>query len=238
MKNEIVKKYRLEQIRFSDKLELTHSFSKIKTIAGIDIAVFNDRAICAVVLLDYKTLNVIERMHINVPAVHYMPEYRCFLEGPIMVEALNKLSQKPDVVMITGHGIIHPRKCGIASYVGLILDVATIGVGKKIFDGYVKSGKVYYEKELRGFEIKTKEFANPIYVSPGNKISPGTALKVATEMIKGHKLPEPLHIAQMYANKIKRKISSDKSKTEIKDSSIKKTEIEIKKNTEKKKANW
>ena len=92
----------------------------------------------------------------------------------------------------------------MASHVGILLDTATIGVTKRLMLGEVKDKTVYVDKEARGYGLITKEHANPIYISPGHKISLKTSLEVIKKCIRlPHKLPEPLHLARKQGNKIR-----------------------------------
>ena len=91
----------------------------------------------------------------------------------------------------------------MASHIGIALDKPTIGVSKRLLHGEVKEGKVYDNGHVIGFELETKENGKPIYVSPGHKVSLNTALQLIKENLKGHKMPEYLHLAHKLTNKIK-----------------------------------
>ena len=117
------------------------------------------------------------------------------------------LEQKPEVLIVKGNGILHPRRIGMASHVGILLDIATIGIAKKMMAGEIRERTIYVEKEARGYELITREHSKPLYISPGNKIS----LKKSLEVIKNclrypNKLPMPLHLAHKYGNQIKEEI--------------------------------
>ena len=127
---------------------------------------------------------------------------------PAIIEAFNKLDLEPELLLIEGSGILHPRKLGIASHLGLALNIPTIGITQKLPIGNVEQGKVYLNRDFLGFEVKTKEHALPIYISPGNKIFLGTTLKIIKQtIVYPHKLPEPLHLA----SKLVRKKAKNKS---------------------------
>ena len=104
--------------------------------------------------------------------------------------------------MVAGEGILHPRKFGIASHLGLVLNKPTIGIADKLICGEIKSGKVFIHKDLSGFEIKTRQHSNSIYASPGHLISLGYVLNIVSRVIKyPHKMPEPIHLANKMARK-------------------------------------
>ncbi len=121
---------------------------------------------------------------------------------PAIIEAYNQLEQEPDLLLIYGTGILHPRGLGMASHLGLALNKSTIGITTWLPYGIVEKGKVIVDAEVKGFEVITKEHANPLYISPGHLISVGSALHLIPSMICfPHKLPEPLHIAQRAVKK-------------------------------------
>lgn len=91
----------------------------------------------------------------------------------------------------------------MATHVGIVLNTPTIGVAKSLLLGVVKNRKVYVDGEVRGYELYTKKGCKPIYVSPGHKISLKTSVKVVKDCVRGHKLPEPLRLAHLYANEVK-----------------------------------
>ena len=187
------------------KVVLDDGFEKIERVAGVDLAYNQDHAICAAVVLDYESLEIIEKHHTETKVeVPYLSTFLAFREaGPIM-KAVENLEF--DVLMLDGHGIAHPRGIGVASHVGVLLDVPTIGVAKRILCGEVK-GKVetgkpaplIHKNRQVGHAYRTKEGTNPIYISPGHKVSIESALSITKNCIKDHKLPEPLRLAHMLA---------------------------------------
>ncbi len=192
-----------EQLKLSQKIVLKDEFKKIKTVAGIDQVYQDKEVISCIVVCDYKTLKIIEKQIAKVKApIPYIPGLLAYREMPAAIEAYNKLETKPDVIIVDGHGIAHKRRFGLASHLGLALNKPTIGLAKSLVIGKVENGKIFIEKDMVGFEFKSKEHARSLYVSPGHLISLGTALKVITETIKPpHKLPEPLYLAHKFAKK-------------------------------------
>ncbi len=176
-------------------------FDNIKTIGGFSIAYEKEAAVCAAVVFDFKTFEIIDKtIVITTPAMPYVSGFLSFREGPAIVEAYEKLSLKPDVILIEGHGILHPLKAGLACYVGVSLKVPTIGLAKSLLAGHMKDSKIYIGDIARGEAVRTKEHAKPLFVSAGSNISTNTALQVVQSCIKQpHKLPEPLHIASRLA---------------------------------------
>lgn len=176
--------------------------NNIKTIAGFDLAYFKDNVICVAIVLNYKTLDLIEKTYtiskVNMP---YIPSFLMFREGPPIIETYKKLKNKPDIIMVEGHGTAHRLSSGLACYVGVSLNKPCIGVAKKLLLGRVINDKVFINNELRAIQLKTK--SKSIYISIGNKISLETSLKIVKNCLKHNKLPKPLHLAHKYATKIR-----------------------------------
>ncbi len=201
-----IEKMRKEQLRLAQEIVLRDEFGAVKLIGGCDCTFEDETVIAAIVVLEYPSMKFMEVAYGRQEnAFHYVPGYLSYRELPAVVEAFSKLDHKPDILFCDGNGILHPRRIGVASHLGIALDIPSIGIAKKLLFGQVREGKVWVENEIRGFEIKTKDAANPIYVSPGHKVTLGTALKLVMETTRPpHKLPEPLHMAHKYANKVRK----------------------------------
>jgi deoxyribonuclease V len=186
---------------------------KIKTIAGFDAAFFGDKAVCAAVVLDFKTMAVLESKYLLVkPEMPYIPGFLAFREGNAIMQAYYDLEHDPDVLMVDGHGIAHPMRAGLACYVGVEAAKPCIGVAKKLLIGEVVDDNVMIGNEIRGKLVKTKEHAKPVIVSPGHLISVETAAEIARKcIVYPHKLPEPLHQAHRLAEKMAVKYQGEKA---------------------------
>lgn len=203
-----------EQISLSKKIILKDDFKSVKTIAGIDQAYVDENVISCIVMCDAKTLEIIEEQTaIAKAAMVYKPGFLAYRELPAMVEAYNKLKTTPDIIMVDGNGIVHPRGLGIASHFGLAISKPTIGIASNLMHGRIENGKIYIEKDHVGFEVITKEHASPIYISQGHLISIGTAVKIVRESLKPpHKMPEPLHWAHRGARREMKRLVEEKEK--------------------------
>ncbi|RLI92548.1 MAG: deoxyribonuclease V [Candidatus Altiarchaeales archaeon] len=182
---------------------------KIKTIAGVDQAFpERDRVRSCIVVLSFPELNEIERAFSEIETgFPYIPGLLTFREGPSIIEAYKKLRKRPDILMIDGHGIAHPRRMGIATHVGILLDIPTVGVAKKKLIGDFKAPErigeyepLRYQNEIIGAVLKSREGCNPLFISPGYKISLKTGIEVVKKCLKGHKLPEPTRLAHKFVN--------------------------------------
>jgi deoxyribonuclease V len=137
-------KLKEEQLKLAKKVITTDTIEKITTVAGADEAYVNDKIISSIAVCDYKSLDVIEEKHAIADAkIPYKSGFLFYRDGPAVMEAFNKLENKPDVLILKGNGILHPRRIGMASQVGILLDTATIGVAKKLMLGEVKDRTIY-----------------------------------------------------------------------------------------------
>lgn len=203
-----VEELKKEQIRLAQQIIIKDEFSEIGMIAGVDQAFFNDKIISAIVACHNETMEIVEREYVIVDAqFEYIPGLLCFREGSAIVDAFRRLKTTPDVLLVEGHGIAHMRKLGLASYVGLTLDQPTIGVAKNLLAGKIIDKAIYINKEMRGYEFKTRKVSKPIYISPGHKVSLESSLEIVKNCLGEHKLPEPLYLAHRYANEVKKRES-------------------------------
>jgi len=197
-----------EQTELAKKIVLKDRLPrKIKTVAAVDQSFPDEKTVVsAVVVCNYKTFDVVERAHsivrTNFPYISGFLSYR---EGPAIIEAVSALKTKPDVLLVDGNGILHFRKAGLASYVGVQLDIPTIGVAKSLLCGYIVKmdkdlSEVIYKDELRGYIF---EPSRKVIVSPGHLVSLKTSLNVVQHCLKEYSFPEPLRMAHQHANKIK-----------------------------------
>ena len=203
-----------EQLKLAQKVVLKDNFTKIKTIGGTACLPLGNKLLAVIVVCEYPSMKVLEKQsYLLSDPLNYIPGFLAYREMPALIEAYNKLEQEPDLLIVNGQGIAHQRKLGLASHLGLALNKATIGVTKNHLLGKIENGKIIYHNQIVGFEIKTKEHANPVYVSPGHLASLGSTLKLVSEMIKPpHKMPEPLHIARKLA---KKEVKNDKIEVNV-----------------------
>lgn len=185
----------------------------VRKIAGIDMSLANDRAHAAIVVFSFPELKLLEGVTADAPLTFpYVPGLLSFREGPAILAAWAKLhpSLLPDVVMIDGQGIAHPRGLGIAAHMGLWLQLPTIGVGKSRL--YGRHAEVPSESrsqvdlidprqsdQVIGGVLRTRLRCNPLYVSPGHLMDVLTALHFVQQCLRGYRLPEPTRWAHKLA---------------------------------------
>ena len=200
-----------EQLRLASKVELKDNFSKIKTVAGVDCIAFENKLMACVIVCEYPSLKVIEKQTYTLSdPLPYRPCFLAYREMPAMIEAINQLENDPDLIIVSGAGIAHPRKIGLAAHLGLLLNKATIGITEKLLFGRIENGKIMGRNEILGFEVKTREHSRPIYISPGNLTSLGSTINIVRETIRyPHKMPEPLHLAHKIGRKKVRNLKEE-----------------------------
>ena len=179
-------------------------------IAGVDISSPGSRGIArgAVVVLNYPGLDLVEVKTVEREVTFpYIPGLLSFREAPLILAACEELSNVPGLVVVDGQGIAHPRRLGLASHLGLFLDVPTIGCAKSLLCGGHKpvaaSAGSYAELvdqgEVVGAAVRTRERVAPVYVSLGHKISLAAAMKWVLDCCRGYRLPEPVRLAHLAA---------------------------------------
>lgn len=222
-----LQKLKQEQEMLASKVLITDQFDEIKTIGACDQAYVGDKILSVAVVLDAKTLEVIEKKYAILDCKFpYIVGYLSYREAPVLIEAVNKLSTKPDVLLIDGNGILHPRRIGLASHAGIALDIPTIGVAKSLLLGENSDGNIIVDKEIRAVEFISREHARPLYVSPGHKVCMKSSLEFVKNSMKyPHKLPEPLHVAHRLATKLRQKEEAKLNKENITHNSQENVEV-------------
>ena len=177
---------------------------EVRNIAGVDMAINeeNGMARAAVVLLSYPALEIVERHIYEEPLrMPYIPGLLSFREIPCIMGAFAQLRQLPELVMVDGQGIAHPRYLGIAAHLGLWLDLPTIGCAKSILRGHYDEAALgqeagaqvplIYKRDVVGAVIRTRSRVKPMIISLGHRISLETSVRYVFECCKGYRLPEP-----------------------------------------------
>ena len=179
-------------------------------IAGMDISVSKAQgiAIGAVVVLNYPELRLVETKVVNGKLdFPYIPGLLSFRESPLTLAACERLTITPDLILVDGQGIAHPRRLGLASHLGLFLNTPTIGCAKSLLCGQhevpgEKPGsyaEVVDRGEVIGAVLRTNLGVKPIYVSIGHKVDLQAAIYWVLECCRGYRLPEPTRLAHLAA---------------------------------------
>lgn len=193
-------------------------------IAGVDQAFDGETAVSAVVVM--QDGEIIERVHAARPVkIPYIPGLLSFREGGAIVAALQNLEREPDVLLVDGCGRMHFREAGLATHIGVTFDVPAIGVAKSLLCGTPTESTENLDEGNRvpieadgtvtapdgsviGYAVQTRQYRspnryiNPVYVSPGHRISAETAVDAVVRAVDGYKLPEPVRQADQYAGEV------------------------------------
>jgi deoxyribonuclease V len=177
----------------------------------VDQAFVDDRIISGAVVLG-PSLEVISRATCTMQAAFpYIPGLLSFREGPVAIRAARKLIPRPTLLFVDGCGVNHPRMAGLASFIGVMLDLPTIGITKNVLcgDGEIpeKAGiatPLFCNGVQVGHLLKSKDGCRLIVVAPGHRVSMQSSLDLTYKYLANSKLPEPCRLAHQYANQIKR----------------------------------
>ena len=207
-----------QQLALREQLRLEPLGHEPRLIGGCDSSFPTPETILSVVvLLRFPSLELVEKAYSHGPVtMPYVPGYLSFREAANVELAFAKLGQRPDVVMVDGHGIAHPRRLGIAAHLGVLLDVPTFGVAKhKLFGTYQEPGPDKGDRspltdpktgELLGEVLRSKARVQPLFVSAGHRCDQATALRLTLACLRGYKLPEPTRLADHWAEELKREV--------------------------------
>jgi deoxyribonuclease V len=209
---------RAEQGALAARVRRADALGEVRCIAGVDVSSSRfdpaRRVHAGVVLLAWPSLEVIARAGASLPApLPYIPGLLAFREAPAVMEALAQLPARPDLLMVDGQGIAHPRRCGIASHLGVLLDVPSIGVAKSRLLGEAEGPlgaepgacvRVLDRGEEVGALLRSRVRVNPLHVSVGHRVSLRTALGWVRATLRRHRLPEPTRLAHAAAAVVRR----------------------------------
>jgi deoxyribonuclease V len=187
---------------------------KLRIVAGLDCSVGADGHVHgAVVACAAPDWHVVEAVSASAAApMPYVPGLLSFREAPILLEALRKLRITPDLLLVDGHGVPHPRGLGLAAHIGLHVDVPTVGVAKDILVGtHEKPGRkrgdwvsLSHGRRRVGLVLTTRDGTKPVFVSVGNRIALFPAARRVLETATKYRLPEPIRWADQVSRKLAR----------------------------------
>ena len=187
---------------------------KVGLVAGADVSYArnNNRLYAAVVIITLPTLSLVEyKVAQDKVRFPYIPGLLSFREAPVLLKAFKKISATPDVVLFDGQGTAHPRGLGLASHIGLFLDIPAIGCAKTLLIG--ESGPVgkkassfaYLRNkgEVIGAVLRTKSGIKPVIISPGHRITLDESINIVLQCVGRYRLPEPIRRAHLLVNKVR-----------------------------------
>jgi deoxyribonuclease V len=203
------------QIELASRVDTSRPLTEFDTVAGGDVSydLQGRRLFGAIVVAKAGTEEILERSSAVAPArFPYVPGLFSFREAPVLVEAYEGLRTRPDVLLLDGQGIAHPRRLGLASHLGLWLGIATIGCAKSRLCGeHDEPGEVRgdwrpltFEGQTVGAVLRTRDRIKPVYVSPGHFCDLRSAIRVVLENANSYRLPNPARLAHHYATEMRR----------------------------------
>ncbi|AGY57406.1 deoxyribonuclease V [Gloeobacter kilaueensis] len=190
----------------------------VHRIAGVDVS-FNPRlpespVHAVVVVLEYPSLDVGERRSVSeVVNFPYVPGLLSFREAPPILKAIAQLEKRPDLLLVDGQGYAHPRHLGIASHLGLLLDLPAIGCAKSILVGHPAGNlgeqagsktDLLWKNRVIGQVVRTRDRVQPLYVSVGHRLDLESAVDWVLRCGRGYRLPEPTRQAHLFSNQVRR----------------------------------
>ena len=208
---ELIKRYNIdieklkeEQLKLAKQINLIDKIDfSLSDRFGAFINIFLENKILSCVIICNKNLEVLDMAYFYDKArFPYLSGFRAYRELPAMIEAFNKLNEKPDVVFIPAQGITHPR-LGLASHFSLVAGIPAIGVANVINDCEINNEDIFKGNKKIGKVFVSKVGSKPMYISPGNDISIKTSYELCKKFIcLPHKLPEPLVLAKKYSKEV------------------------------------
>jgi deoxyribonuclease V len=198
----------------AQRVQLRRIGKKLKLIAGIDCAFTTDkkRIIGCVVVLSYPQMDIAEiKYAARKVTFPYVPGLLSFREAPVCLDAVKKLEHKPDLFMIDGQGVAHPRRLGLAAHLGLFFNKPTIGCAKSRLTGTYEMpagakgsySYLYDGEEVIGAVVRTRSKVKPVFVSVGNKCTLEDAINLALGCATRYRIPEPTRLADIEVAKVK-----------------------------------
>lgn len=183
----------------------------ITTIAGADIShdVGSSKLFAGIVILSYPEMVPLSYSLVEGESkVEYTSEFLAFREVPTLLKAWDQIPNKPDLLILDGQGITHPRQMGIASHFGLLTDHPTIGCAKNMLHGKYSALEdekfstcpIYKGSEKLGYALRTKNNVKPVFISPGHHISVDDSIEIMLKTILKHRIPEPTRHAHQMVN--------------------------------------
>ncbi len=196
------------------KIDLTPFDKPVKLVAGADISFnkFSTTVYAGIVVMEYPSMEVkqvaLAKDEANFP---YVSGYLAFRELPALLKAWEMITLKPDILILDGQGITHPRRMGIATHFGIVEDQPTIGCAKSMLSGKFddlelekfSSAPIIIKDQLCGYALRTKNAVKPIYISPGHQVSVDQSLQIVSRCVGKYRIPEPTRIAHEKVNQFR-----------------------------------
>lgn len=202
------------QIKLSAQVIIKPLKKDALKIGGVDVAAKENSLYAWITVMTHRYEKVIDNAWAKVRlTMPYIPGYLSFREIPAILKAYTRLTVKPDLIIVDGQGIAHPRFCGLASHLGVLLKLPSIGCAKSHLYGDYKmpASKRGCATLLKagnkkiGLVLRTQHNVKPVFVSPGHLVDFDDCRHYVLKMAKRYRIPEPLRLAHQGANKVARR---------------------------------
>jgi deoxyribonuclease V len=203
------------QKKLRDRVVLRPLPADARLVAGADVSFdkYSEVIHAGFVVLRLPDLEIVETVGVTTRTrFPYVPGLLSFRETPALIEAWERVSVRPDVVVLDGQGLAHPRRFGIACHVGLLFDLPAVGFAKTLFVGKYEepderagsASPLVDRGETVGAVVRTKDRTNPIFVSPGHLADAESATALALRTTTRYRIPEPTRLAHLFVNAVRR----------------------------------
>ncbi len=192
------------QLEWASRVRFHPLKAEPRFVAGVDAAFSEDKVFAAACLYSYPALEPAEDATATLDLVFpYVPGYLAFREGPALLGAIAALGRKPDVILVDGQGIAHPRGLGVASHIGVLLGIPTVGCAKSRLVGeFCEPGRtrdscspLRHKGRTVGAVVRTRTGVRPLFVSPGHLVDIPWAVRLVLRSSVKYRIPEPLRRA-------------------------------------------
>ncbi len=202
------------QLEWQRKIQLRRLVSPVRLVAGADVSYSKKFKICfaAVTVFRFPEMEMIEQCDASgMTNFPYVPGYLTFREAPTLLKAFEKLENVPDIVLFDGQGIAHFRGMGLASHVGLILDLPAIGCAKSKLLGAFENpleiqgswSELIYQNRQIGAVVRTRDNVKPLFISPGFKITMDESIEWALKTCTHYRIPEPIRKSHLAVTQLR-----------------------------------
>lgn len=191
---------------------------KVRFVVGVDAAFSATRVYAAAALYSFPGLELIEEsVAVSKIRFPYAPGYLSFREAPALIQAVRRLKSEPGLILVDGQGIAHPRGIGMASHVGVLLNIPAVGCAKSRLIGEFAEpdgskgcwSPLVHQGKIVGAVMRTRDNVRPLFVSPGHRVNLRDCLIIVAACLKGYRIPEPLRRADYLSKKELRRSLAD-----------------------------
>ena len=198
------------QLALQNKVKITPLQKTPTYIAGVDASFPDNHVLAVACLYRYPALSLVEETvatrEVSFP---YVPGFLSFREGPAIIDAIHELTVKPDIILVDGQGIAHPKGMGIASHIGVLVGIPTIGCAKSRLVGEFKEpglrkgswSPLQYDGKIVGAVLRTRAHVRPLFVSPGHRVDLKSSIEIVLGCTGNYRIPEPLRRADLLSKK-------------------------------------